>query len=168
MGTLRVALIALCALGSGCSLWSTRTLVVHAHADANRDRRFYLVVRTLKEEEFVSDGYQRIAGLVFPAKADPSVRLVHQVAPGRDEEVKVSLPGDQPFAVYALFTEPGEEWKVLLPPPLATRYQVSVEGNRVSVSAPARSALPPAPATSLPETPELALPQAPAAPGLGQ
>ncbi len=136
MGTLRVALIALVAAAGGCSLATRRTLVVDARAHANHDRSFYLVVRSLKSDEFLTDGYQRIAGLVFPSKPDPSVRLVRRVSPGRRDQVKLTLPDDQPFAVYALFTEPGEAWKVLVSAPLKSRYRVIVDDNRVAVDLP--------------------------------
>lgn len=163
MGPLRAALIALAAAAGGCA--HTSTLVVRAAPHANHDRQFYLVVRTLQESEFVTDAYERIAALVFPTKPDPSVRLVRLVAPGKVDKVKLPLPVDQPFAVYALFTDPGAEWKALLTPPLAGRYEIDVDGNRVSVRGPAsrRRAAPALQAPSL-ATPSLAAPQAPSLP----
>ena len=137
MDPIRAALMAckcsaLVLLASGC-LHPTRTLLVHPLAHANHQRRFYLVVRTLKEEEFVSDAYEHVAGLVFPSALDPSVKLVRLVAPGHDDQVELTLPAEQPFAVYALFTEPGETWKVLVTPPLVRRYHVVLDENRVTV-----------------------------------
>jgi hypothetical protein len=137
MGTLRVALIALVVTASACA--PTRTLVLHALPHVNGDRRFFLVVRALKEEsQFVSDAYPRIADLVFPSAPDPDVKLVRLMVPGRDERVRIELPGDRPFAIYALFTDPGDSWKVVLTPPLSRRYDVTLEGNRLSVRTQAR------------------------------
>lgn len=134
MDTLRAALaLVVVAAAAGCH--PTQTLIVHPLAHANGDRRFYLVVRALDDQQFVNDGYQHIAELVFPAAADPSVKLVRLVSPGHDDKVTLRLPGDQSFAVYALFTQPGESWKVLLTPPLASRYELVFDGNRVAVRA---------------------------------
>ncbi len=164
MDTTRAALI-LCALAAGCA--PTRTLLVHPAAHVNRDRRFYLVVRTLKEEEFVADSYQRIASLVFPTVPDASVKLVRLVSPGRDDKIDVTVPDDQPFAIYALFTDPSESWKVLLTPPLNTQFEVTLDGNRVTVHGRGHNLLPHLGGAA---KPEIAAPQvaAPALPGAGQ
>ena len=161
MATLRLALMALTWALVGCAE-APRTLIVHPLAHTNHDRHFYLVVRALKEEEFVSDGYQKIASLVFPAAADPSVRLVRLVRPGRDDKLELALPDGQPYAVYALFTDPGDSWKVLLTPPLAPRYELLLDGNRLQVRAsgqPARKvALPSLEKTGL-EVPTVEVPK---------
>jgi hypothetical protein len=130
MDTIRCSLIALvlCAVGCGPV---TYTFVVHPSVHANQDRRFYLVVRALKEEEFVADEYGKIAGYVFPPATEKGVRAVRLVNPGQNDEVKVQLADDQPLAVYALFGDPGDPWKVLLTPPLHSRYELTIEGNRI-------------------------------------
>jgi hypothetical protein len=134
MDTLFAALVVLVAAASGCAgLLPPRQLLVHPLAHVNGDRRFYLVVRALKDQDFVADDYQKIAEQVFAPTPDPSVRLVRLVSPGRDDKVLLTLPGDEPFAVYALFTEPGEPWKVLVTPPLAPVYELVLDGNRVTV-----------------------------------
>jgi hypothetical protein len=130
MDIIRSTLIALIVSAAGCGP-ATYTLVVHPSVHANQDRRFYLVVRALKEEEFVADEYGKIAGYVFPPATEKGVRAVRLVAPGRNDEVKVQLADDQPLAVYALFGEPGDPWKVLLTPPLHSRYELNIEGNRL-------------------------------------
>jgi hypothetical protein len=136
MVALRVALIVVVvALSGGCQ--NRRTLVVHPSAQSNHHRRFYLVVRALKDDqEFIGDGYQRIAEMVFAQQRDPSVKLVKLVKPGRDAKLQLTVPGDQSFGVYALFTEPSESWRAQVVAPLKGRYDVYVEGNRVSVRGP--------------------------------
>lgn len=133
MDAIRAALIVAALVGAGCH--ATRTLVVRSAPHVNHDRRVYLVVRVVKEEQFLSDPYQHIAELVFPSAPDASVKLVRAIEPGRDAQVKLALPDDQPFAVYALFSDPGEAWKVLVTPPFSGRYEVLLERNRVAVVA---------------------------------
>jgi intracellular growth IglE-like protein len=143
---IRTALILAVVTTAGClSSATTCTLVVHPRRQANQGRRFFLVVRALQGQEFITDGYQRIADLVFPAAPpDPSVKLVRLVLPGRDDTVKITLHENQPLGVYALFTEPGESWKTMVEAPLKARYDVVVDGNRVAVKVPSSGALEPA------------------------
>ena len=139
MDPIRAALIASVLAWSGCYT----TLVVHTRTHANHDRRFYVVVRQVPEDQFASEPYQKIANLVFSAAPDDNVtRAVQQVAPGhvtkltvRVREALKPLDKQQPVAVYALVTEPGEAWKVLLTPPLQTRYDLDVDGDRLTVRA---------------------------------
>jgi hypothetical protein len=133
MDTLRLALVALVVVSGCASLQPPRQLVVHPLAHVNRDRRFYLVVRAIKDQDFIADDYQKIAAQVFAPTRDPSVRLVRLVSPGRDDKVLLTLPDEEPFAVYALFTEPGEPWKVLVTPPLARIYELVLDDNRLTV-----------------------------------
>jgi hypothetical protein len=139
MDAIRAALIAIVLIAGGCH--ATRTFVVHPALHVNHDRRVYLVVRVVKEEQFLSDPYQRIADLVFPSAPDASVKLVRLVEPGRDAQVKLALPDDQPFAVYALFSDPGDGWRVLVTPPLQSRYDVLLDRDRLVVRTPQQSRL---------------------------
>jgi hypothetical protein len=139
MDPIRAALIASVLTLSGCY----STLVVHTRTHANHDRRFYVVVRQVPQEQFASEPYQKIAEVVFSAAPDDNVtRAVRQVAPGRVTKLRVRvrellkpLDEQQPVAVYALVTEPGDAWKVLLTPPLLPRYDLDVDGDRLTVRA---------------------------------
>jgi intracellular growth IglE-like protein len=139
MDPIRAALIACVVALSGCY----STLVLHTQKHANDDRRFYVVVRQVPEAQFQSEPYQKIADIVFPTAPDDSTRAVQLVAPGRVTTLRVRvrellkpLDKQQSVAVYALVSEPGEAWKVLLTPPLLPRYDFDVVGNRLMVRAP--------------------------------
>ena len=130
--------LALCALGAmpACGGVPTRTLVLHPAPDVNQGRIFYVLVRTTDEKEFFADSYQKIAALAFPAAKDPSVLALALVNPGKSERLEVKVPGEQPFAIYMLFTSPGEPWKLLLSAPLEKEYEFMMEGNRVFLEKP--------------------------------
>ena len=130
----RVAVAAfalLLALGpTGCAT-GVRTLVMRADARANQGRNFYLLVRTVAEKDFFIDGYQKIVGMVFPVSKDPSIKLVQLIRPGKVERAQIKVADGESFAVYALFTQPGDPWKVLISPPLQKEYELRLADSRI-------------------------------------
>ncbi len=134
---LRLALLALALSAfAACGGVPTRTLVFHPAPDVNQGRIFYVLVRTTDEKEFFADSYQKIAALAFPAAKDPSVLALAVVYPGKSEKLEVKVANEQPFAIYMLFTTPGEPWKLLLSAPLEKEYEFMMEGNRVFLEKP--------------------------------
>jgi hypothetical protein len=113
-----------------------RTLIFHPAPDVNQGRHFYVLIRTVDEKDFFADSYQKIAGLVFPAAKDASVLATGLLWPGKSDKIKVKIPNDQPFAVYLLFTTPGEPWKLLLNAPLEKEYEFMLEGSKVFLQKP--------------------------------
>jgi hypothetical protein len=132
---LRISLWIVIALVTGCAHGKgkiqPRTLVIHTTAKVNQGRHFYLLVRSVNEGEFLSDGYQKIAGMVLPASKDPTVLAVAVVWPADTQKIVVKLPDDGSFAIYALFTSPGDPWKVLLPAPLRRDYEFDLDDGHI-------------------------------------
>lgn len=95
-------------------------------ADANLGRSFYVVVRSVTDQEFVTDQYDPVANLVFSKEPSPSVLKAFAVVPGRPTSVRVPNDAKKQIAVYCLLTDPGESWKIRFPQPVLRTYKVEV------------------------------------------
>lgn len=126
-----VVALAAGAFGCGKKAPFATTLTVAAEPKANQGRHFVLLIRKVSEAEFFTDSYTKISGLVFPAVEDPSVLLVRVMYPGQRAKLRVSVAEDQPIAVYGMFAEPGQSWKMLLSAPQERAYAFVVEGGNL-------------------------------------
>ena len=114
---------------SGC-FFKHITLTVRSDVDANNGQPVYLLVRSVTAKEFLTESYQDIAGKVF-VDTDPSILAYQVILPGQKQKIKIEEPGDAPLGVYCLFTEPSDQWKMMLPQPLHFRYQITLEEDRI-------------------------------------
>lgn len=129
----RLALLLLAvAAAAGCGNQALRTINFQPAAQVNGGRPFYLLVRVASEKEFFGDSYKKIVGMVYPPSEDPSVLAARLIWPGRAERVQVTVADKKSFAVYVLYTSPGEPWKVLVSPPLRSQYDFVLEGGRIA------------------------------------
>jgi len=110
------------------------TLNIMPEASANGGQVFYMLVRSTNQKQFLTDGYQTIASLVFTDPADPSVLGVFPVFPDRQQKVKVVQPDQNPVAFYFLFTNPSEQWRQLAPQPLGVQYDIYIEKETVTLT----------------------------------
>lgn len=113
-----------CLGGSGCgsSKMIKRTIVFRPQQQSNAGRPFYALVRTVEEQDFLTDSYVKVSGLVYPSnKKDETIVHVALIWPSHDKTVVIEIPKDKAVAIYCLFTNPGSQWKVLLPPPMEER-----------------------------------------------
>lgn len=125
-------LLGLGLLAAGCA-HDMRTVVIRPGPQANAGRRFFVMVRTVKEKDFLQDGYGKVAGMIFPESGDPSIKKVQLVWPGQKAQLVVKIPKKDAFAVYGLFTHPGDPWKLLFTPPLKDEYVISAKGGKLEV-----------------------------------
>jgi hypothetical protein len=108
-----------------------RFLTFQSFPDTNLGRPFYVVVREVDESQFLTQTYSSLARSTFPKSDDETTRAVHFATPGKREQVVVEVPEDKAFAIYALFTSPGDPWKVLLPPPLERSYHFVLDRGTI-------------------------------------
>jgi hypothetical protein len=110
-----------------------RTVVFSPSADMNGGRPVYVLVRAVNEKDFVTDSYGKMADLVFPQGEETSVLQVALIWPEQESLVEVQLPQGKAMAIYCMFTAPGNQWKVLLPPPAKDdRFLAVLEGGSIS------------------------------------
>ncbi len=126
----RALLLLTAVLVGGCGS-TIREINLHPTPRANQGRPFYVMVRAATEKDFFADHYQKVAGMVFPVSEDPTILATTLVWPGRHQKFKVKVEHKKSFAVYVLYTSPGDPWKVLLAPPLREEYHFVLDGARI-------------------------------------
>jgi len=107
------------------------TIIVKSNSGTNKGVPFHVALRTVDTQIFLTDSYQDIAQLIFSTPPDTSVLGTAAIIPGSTREISVNKPEDMPVGIYCLFTEPGEEWKMMLSQPLHSKYTISLEQNRI-------------------------------------
>ena len=115
------------------------TITLRTALDTNGGKPFYIIVRSVSESEFLQDDYKSIAADAFPRGKDEKV-LAHVFSyPGMEHSVVVDLTEGEGLGVYALFTRPGDPWKVLLSPPHNTHYVLDVLQRTIELTPPEES-----------------------------
>jgi hypothetical protein len=110
------------------------TFTIELDEKTNQGQPFYIVFRSVSEQQFVTEGYQDVAGMVFANPPNQSVLGTQVVLPGKEYEIEVEKPLRDSLGVYGLYTEPKGEWKVILSKPLSDAYVIEFEKNRITSS----------------------------------
>lgn len=105
------------------------TFVVESKRDTNKGQPFYIVFRSVNVNEFLTQTYQDVAGLIFAKPGDPSLLGVQLVIPGKKFEITIEQPAKNSLGVYGFFTEPGDKWKMMIAQPLKKKYLIYLESN---------------------------------------
>ena len=109
------------------------TFTIKSDFETNYAQPFYLLFRTVNEQQFVTESYQDVAKIVFASPPDASVLGNHAVLPGEKEEMDIDKPMKDSVGVYGLFTEPSRQWKVMLSSPLDSEYVIAFKKNTMTV-----------------------------------
>lgn len=136
MGVLVFFLAAILLLGSavGCG-WrkppKPEMITFHFKPDdtTNDGQPVYVVIRTVNKKQFLIEDYDEIANAVYADPPDKNLLAWHTLLPGKKEKIQVEKPEDAAIGVYALFTKPGENWKVMLKTPLESKYKLMLNQN---------------------------------------
>ena len=120
-----------CAKKAGPATPPQITFVIRSTTATNNGQPFYVVIRSCNSGEFVTNSYESVAGSVFASPPDPDVLASREVLPGYERKIMVDKPESDAVGVYCLFTEPGDEWKTMLPQPLESKYEVTLGKNVV-------------------------------------
>ena len=128
-------LLALLGAAAGCASTKTHTphitFFIQADDSANNEQPFYILFRSVSERNFLTESYQQVAGLVFANTSDENILGRQVIMPGNKREIIVEEPLKDPVGVYCLFTKPSDQWKILLKKPLASKYDIRLEKNRI-------------------------------------
>ena len=107
------------------------TFIVKSKSEANKGQPFYIVFRSVNVNEFLTQEYQELAGMIFTNPNDPSLLGTHLVTPDEKFEIKVDQPPKNNIGIYGCFTEPGDTWKMMIPQPLEEEYEIILESNGI-------------------------------------
>ena len=110
-GGCAAALVGASLLLSSC-LPGTVRVKVDSGFESNAGRPFFVIVQATDAKAFLTITYDEAAALIMDR--DESVLAAELVYPGQVQFLRVRAPDKKDVAVYALFTEPGKDWKVLV------------------------------------------------------
>ena len=105
------------------------TVVVESKRDTNKGQPFYIVFRSVTVNEFLTQTYQDVAGLVFAKPEDSSLLGTQLVIPGEKFEITIEQPAMNNLGIYGFFTQPGDKWKMMIPQPLKNKYLIYLESD---------------------------------------
>jgi len=111
------------------------TLQIMASPNVNRGTPFYMVTKSTEVIQFYIDDYQTIAREVFFEEKGKKESTNHIFIPGTTQTVNLKITDkEKPLAVYFLFTNPGEEWKVILENSGYKHHKFLLEENRITAT----------------------------------
>jgi hypothetical protein len=97
----------------------------------NDERPVYLVIRKVNRTEFLVENYDGISEMVHANPPSETVLALHMLLPGQKEMIQVLKPEKIDIGVYVLFTNPGDNWKIILENPLKLEYHIKVKSNYI-------------------------------------
>ena len=114
---------------SGCAK-NQMSFKVQSNDNTNDEQPVCIVIRTVNYNNFLTESYQDIAGMVYADPPDSSVIASHIILPGTKKKIKIDIPPKDLVGVYCLFKEP-DIWRILLRRPLDSKYYIILEENRI-------------------------------------
>ena len=130
-----VVFLIVCGLGlSGCGKKvPVIKFKVKADESANGGQPVYLLIRTINGPEFIADDYQTIVGFFSESPLNDTVISTKFIIPGDTKKFTVKKPDDSNIAVYCMFTNPEDQWKILIQKPLGKKYVLRLDNNAVEL-----------------------------------
>ena len=118
-------------LVTGCSS-APITISIESEPDANEQRPFYVVVRSIDKVTYLVEDYQTVTTKVFQTPPDPSILVSEPIHPGEDKDIVLEEEKTKtPLALYFLFTNPGDRWKTFLPAPVEADVCIELGKNQI-------------------------------------
>jgi hypothetical protein len=108
------------------------TFCIQPDKRANNAQPFYIVIRDVDKKSFLIEEYDDIADLVYTDSPDEHFLTWHVVLPGRKEEITVEVSGKSDLGIYSMFTQPGENWKMMFERPLEPEYDIIIQDNSLT------------------------------------
>ncbi len=99
--------------------------------ETNDGQPFYCAIRSVNANQFLSEGYDDVAYMLFANPPNSTVLASFAILPGEEQEIKINKPDKNALGFYCFFTEPGDPWKVKLDQPLGEEYEISLGKNKI-------------------------------------
>ena len=105
------------------------TLYINPDSSVNSERPVYIVIRKANIKNFLAEEYDAIVDMVHAEPPDETLLAWRILLPGQQEKIEVVKPDKASIGVYVLFTNPGENWKMILEIPLESEYKINLKNN---------------------------------------
>ena len=133
-GMLRAGLVLLGAMVlTGCLSAPSKKVKfqIATTAESNNGRPLHVLVREVTRKDFLVDYYDDIADGIYGGKQDESLLGWRVILPGEKTLITVERPEKKDLAVYGMFTNPGNNWKVLVTEKEEKRHRIVVDRNEL-------------------------------------
>jgi hypothetical protein len=115
----------------GCAK-NRMSIKIQSNYNTNDEQPVCIVIRSVNYNNFLTESYQDIAGMVYADPPNPTVIASHIILPGTKEKIEIEIPPKELVGVYSLFKEP-DIWKVILRRPFDKKYYIILEHNRIVI-----------------------------------
>jgi len=127
-----VSTICLCFLLFGqLNCYSAIKIGVQSNGETNAGRPFYIVIRRVDNNTFMSESYQMVSEKIFGYPQDPSILKSQVIFPGDKLETVLENKGDDSIALYFMFTNPGKKWRSIIKAPLPSELEIKLSKNQI-------------------------------------
>lgn len=128
-GFLLVGLLA-CA-GENSSVEQIISLKINSSKNANQGEPFYIAIYSTNREQFLTTSYFDITNQIFKNNKSKNLLSFQLILPGEEKDISLTTQNNTSLGIYALFTHPSEQWKLLLIKPLKSKYKIILKGNSI-------------------------------------
>ncbi len=104
---------------------------IESEGEANDGQPFHCAIRSVNAKQFLIEGYDGVANMLFANPPNSTVLATLVILPGEEQELKINKPGQNDLGFYCFFTQPGDPWKVRLQQPLGEEYEISLGKNKI-------------------------------------
>ena len=117
--------------GKGSSVEQAISLNITPYKNANLGEPFYIAIYSTNREQFLTTSYFDITSKVFKTNQNKNLLTFQLILPGKNKKISIYTQKDNSLGVYALFTHPSDQWKVLLVKPLKEKYNIILKKNSI-------------------------------------
>ncbi len=131
-----LAIVFVCLLGCSGSAGVQKAISLNITPDqrVNQGRPFYIAVLPTNKRDFLITGYDDISSKVMHQSKDKRLLAFQVIFPGRKDKIVLYANKNVSLGVYALFTHPSDQWKILLLKPLKENYDITLRDEKVVLS----------------------------------
>ncbi len=106
------------------------SIKIQSNYNTNDEQPVCIVIRSVNYNNFLTESYQDIAGMVYTDPPNSTVIASRIMLPGTKKKIKIEIPPKELVGIYSLFKEP-DIWRILLRRPFDSKYYIILEQNRI-------------------------------------
>ena len=99
--------------------------------ETNDGRAVHAVIKSVTPQEFLTDSYESMVDAAYSNPPADGVLRSFAIVPGQTKTISLEKEPQKAIGVYFLFSEPGEQWKLLMPQPIRSKYNFKLDKDSV-------------------------------------
>ncbi len=117
--------------GKGSGVEQIVSLNIKPYKNANLGEPFYIAVYSTNREQFLTTSYFDITTKLFKDNQNKNLLSFQLILPGESKKISIYTQKNNSLGIYALFTHPSDQWKLLLVKPLKSKYNIVLKKNSI-------------------------------------